>query len=63
MKSNIKNPAWLVRYAVIPLLCFLLAQNNIQAQSQRLNGATVGATLVGLLSFDRHFACIWSIPN
>ncbi len=32
----------------------------IQQQSARLNGATVGATLVGLLSFDRHFACIWS---
>ena len=38
----------------------LRAHQTIQAQSQRLNGATVGATLVGLLSFDRHFACIWS---
>lgn len=32
----------------------------IQDQSRRLNGATVGATLVALLAFDRHFACIWS---
>lgn len=38
----------------------LRAHQTIQAQSQRLNGATVGATLVGLLAFDRHFACIWS---
>ncbi len=32
----------------------------IQDQSRRLNGATVGATLVALLAYDRHFACIWS---
>ena len=32
----------------------------IQDQSRRLNGATVGATLVALLTFDRHFACVWS---
>lgn len=32
----------------------------IQDQSRRLNGATVGATLVALLTYDRHFACIWS---
>ena len=38
----------------------LRAHQTIQAQSARLNGATVGATLVGLLSFDHHFACIWS---
>jgi serine/threonine protein phosphatase PrpC len=38
----------------------LRAHQTIQAQSARLNGATVGATLVALLSFDRHFACIWS---
>lgn len=38
----------------------LRAHQVIQGQSQRLNGATVGATLVALLSFDRHFACIWS---
>lgn len=36
------------------------AHMAIQQQSQRLNGATVGATLVALLTFDRHFACIWS---
>lgn len=38
----------------------LQAHQTIQAQSARLNGATVGATLVALLSFDRHFACVWS---
>ena len=32
----------------------------IQDQSRRLNGATVGATLVALLAYDRHFACVWS---
>lgn len=36
------------------------AHQLIQQQSQRLNGATVGATLVGLLTFDQHFACVWS---
>lgn len=36
------------------------AHATIQAQSQRLGGATVGATLVALLSFDRHFVAIWS---
>jgi serine/threonine protein phosphatase PrpC len=36
------------------------AHAAIQLQSQRLNGATVGATLVALLAYDRHFACIWS---
>lgn len=36
------------------------AHQTIQQQSQRLNGATVGATLVALLTFDRHFACVWS---
>jgi protein phosphatase len=38
----------------------LRAHQTIQAQSKLLNGATVGATLVALLSFDRHFACVWS---
>lgn len=38
----------------------LRAHQSIQAQSARLDGATVGATLVALLSFDQHFACIWS---
>jgi protein phosphatase len=36
------------------------AHATIQDQSRRLNGATVGATLVALLTFDRHFACVWS---
>ena len=36
------------------------AHTTIQAQSQRLGGATVGATLVALLAYDRHFVCIWS---
>lgn len=36
------------------------AHATIQAQSKRLGGATVGATLVALLAYDRHFVCIWS---
>jgi protein phosphatase len=36
------------------------AHSSIQAQSQRLGGATIGATLVALLAYDRHFVCIWS---
>ncbi len=36
------------------------AHATIQAQSQRLGGATVGATLVALLVFERHFVGIWS---
>lgn len=38
----------------------LRAHQGIQAQSQRMGGATIGATLVALLTFERHFACIWS---
>ena len=38
----------------------LRAHQAIQAQSQRLGGATVGATLVALLTYEHHFACIWS---
>ena len=38
----------------------LRAHQAIQGQSQKLNGATVGATLVALLTYDQHFACIWS---
>lgn len=38
----------------------LRAHQAIQRQSAQLNGATVGATLVALLSYDRHFACVWS---
>jgi len=37
-----------------------LAHDKIQQQSARLNGATVGATLVALLIYEKHFACIWS---
>jgi len=36
------------------------AHEAIRHQSARLGGATVGATLVALLAYDRHFACIWS---
>lgn len=36
------------------------AHQTIQDQSALLNGATVGATLVALLTYDQHFACIWS---
>ncbi len=38
----------------------LRAHQVIQGQSQRMGGATIGATMVALLTFDRHFACIWS---
>lgn len=37
-----------------------LAHQTIRDQSQRLNGATIGATVVALLIYERHFACIWS---
>lgn len=36
------------------------AHEDIQRQSQNLNGATIGATVVALLAFEQHFACIWS---
>lgn len=36
------------------------AHDLIQQQSARLNGATVGATLVSFLAFEQHFACVWS---
>ena len=36
------------------------AHDLILQQSARLKGATVGATLVAVLIYDRHFACIWS---
>jgi len=35
------------------------ANQEIRAQSKQLRGATVGATLVGLLSYEQHYACIW----
>lgn len=38
----------------------LLAHDDIRKQSEKLGGATVGATVVALLAFEHHFACIWS---
>jgi protein phosphatase len=38
----------------------VIAHENIRKQSERLNGATVGATMVALLAYEQHFACIWS---
>lgn len=38
----------------------LLAHEEIRKQSQRLGGATVGATMAGLMIFEHHFACIWA---
>lgn len=35
------------------------ANREILRQSERLHGATVGATMVGLLSYEHHFACVW----
>jgi serine/threonine protein phosphatase PrpC len=37
-----------------------MAHHEIRAQSARLGGATVGATLVTLLIHDLHCACIWA---
>jgi protein phosphatase len=37
-----------------------MAHQEIRAQSARLGGATVGATLVTLLIYDVHCACIWA---
>jgi protein phosphatase len=38
----------------------VIAHDDIRRQSQKLDGATVGATVVALLAYDQHFACIWS---
>lgn len=38
----------------------LEAHEEIRLQSERLGGATVGATLAALLAYDHHFACIWA---
>lgn len=38
----------------------LLAHEDIRKQSESLGGATVGATLVALLAYEHHFACIWA---
>ena len=44
--------------------CFLerltIAHEDIRQQSERLNGATVGSTLVALLAYRQHFAVLWS---
>lgn len=37
-----------------------LAHEEIRHQSEVLGGATIGATVVALLIFGPHFACIWS---
>jgi protein phosphatase len=37
-----------------------IAHDEIRRQSAKLGGATVGATLAALLTFERHFACIWA---
>lgn len=37
-----------------------LAHEDIRARSAALDGATVGATVVALLVFGPHYACIWS---
>ena len=36
----------------------VIAHEDIRQQSAKLDGATVGATVVALLAFDQHFACI-----
>jgi protein phosphatase len=36
------------------------AHEEIRQQSERMGGATIGATMVSLLIFGPHFACIWS---
>ncbi|MDZ4135264.1 MAG: SpoIIE family protein phosphatase, partial [Paracoccaceae bacterium] len=38
----------------------IIAHDDIRRQSARMHGATVGATLVALLAYEQHFACIWS---
>lgn len=36
------------------------AHELIQRRAAELNGTTIGATLVALLVYDAHFACVWS---
>lgn len=36
------------------------AHDEIRAHSEKLNGATVGATVAALLAYGKDFACIWS---
>jgi serine/threonine protein phosphatase PrpC len=38
----------------------MVAHEEIRQQSEALGGATVGATLVALLTYEHHFACIWA---
>ena len=38
----------------------MMAHQDLMVQSDKLGGATVGATMVALLIYDHHFACIWS---
>jgi protein phosphatase len=37
-----------------------LAHEDIRSRSQEMEGATVGATIVSLLIYGPHYACIWS---
>lgn len=37
-----------------------IAHHAIRRRSAELQGATVGATLAALLTYGRHYACIWS---
>lgn len=37
-----------------------IAHEDIRNHSAKLDGATVGATVVALLAYEQHFACIWS---
>ena len=36
------------------------ANAAIQRHSRETHGATIGATIAALLTFDNHFACVWS---
>jgi protein phosphatase len=36
------------------------AHEQIRRRSAEMGGATIGATVVALLVYDRHYACVWS---